>query len=69
VGGNWRGPSEIHYRCCNLSRSLRRHHEIVEFVLREILALWGYEADVVVMAEILDRLRVMRLNQPASDRL
>jgi hypothetical protein len=68
VGGNWREPSEIHYRCWNLSRSVRRPHEILEFVLGELLALWGYEADPVVIAEILERLEAMRVNQPISER-
>jgi hypothetical protein len=68
VGRHWREPSELRYRCWNLSRSMRRPQEIVEFVLRELLALWGYEADPVVIAEVLDRLRAMRVNQPVIDR-
>jgi hypothetical protein len=69
LGGHWREPSEIEYRGWNLSHSQRRPHQIVEFVLGELLALWGYEADPVVMAEVLARLRSMRVNQPISDRL
>jgi hypothetical protein len=39
---------------------------MVEFVLGELLALWGYEADPVVMAEVLARLWAMRIGHPPA---
>ena len=38
-----------------------------EFVLGGLVTLWGYEADPVVMAELLSRLRSTRINQLIDD--
>jgi hypothetical protein len=54
VGTN---PSQILYRDRNLSRLQCRPHTVVEFVLGDLFTLWGYEADSMLTAEILSRLR------------
>jgi hypothetical protein len=66
LGGRWRELSEISYRGWKLSRLGRGPHKVAEFVLGEILTLWGFETDPVV-AEVLSRLRATRSTSPSTN--
>ncbi len=63
LGGRWREPSQIHFRGWNLSRLQCKPDKVLGTVLSELLALWGFESDPVVMAEVRSRLRSMRVTQ------
>ncbi len=63
LGGRWREPSQIHFRGWNLSRLQCKPDKVLGTVLSELLALWGFESDPVVMAEVRSRLRSMRATQ------
>jgi hypothetical protein len=68
LGGRWREPSQIQFRGWDQSRLQGRPDSVVESVLTELLTLWGYEPDPVVLAEVLWGLRATRTGQPIADR-
>jgi hypothetical protein len=68
LGGRWREPSQISFHGWSFSRRQCRPRKVVESVLGELLVLWGFEADPVVVDEVLARLRATRLTQPSVGR-
>lgn len=68
LGGRWREPSQISFHGWSFSRRQSRPRKVVESVLDELLVLCGFEADPVVVDEVLAHLRATRLTQPSGGR-